>query len=408
MNSMKKWMMENFDETQAVSILKELIGFDSENRPGKTEAEAAAWIYRLLNDNGIEACLKEAAPDRPNVYAVLKGKEKGKGKGPSIIFNGHIDVVPAGDGWTFPPFHSTLKDGKIYGRGAADMKAGVAAMIQAALLLKKAGCPFHGELHLFFNVDEEVTNQGMKQFLDDSLTADYALISEPTGMDITIGHRGVARFHVKTKGTPGHSAFVRQPDNAIVKMRAFLTALENLSDVIKERKDQTLGAALLNITQINGGTAANVIPEECTVVLDRRLLPGEQEEEVKGEIVQSLSKVQEETGFSFELKTDSFLPASQISEGHPFVKALERVSQQVNTEPISIKVFGATCEAPFFAVHKQIPTIVCGPGELEQAHVKDEFVEKEQYIRAVHTFTNLVPHLCKRFEQGGMTCHEPN
>lgn len=374
-----------FKEEELVKILKGLIQEKSENPTGNEES-AALYVQRVLRDNDIESELSWAAPNRPNVYARLKGQNPGS----TMMYNGHLDVVPAGDKWSKAPFEGIVEEGKLFGRGAADMKSGVASMIYAAIVLKRMGAPFHGELFLFFNVDEERTNLGMKKFLEDNLSADYAIISEPTNLNICIGHRGCARFRLRTKGTLGHTSFVRDPDNAIYKMTKLIHAIEELGLSVRKRVDPFLGNASLTVSQIQGGIAPNIVPDDCQIEIDRRALPGETYDTVYNELKDYLDQVSRNHAFEYELECYLFLPASFIPREHSFVKQLSHVSSKVRKKETNITPFEATCEAPFFSVDKGIPTIVFGPGGLKEAHITDEFVELSELTDASLVFIDFM------------------
>ncbi|GIO20229.1 acetylornithine deacetylase [Oceanobacillus oncorhynchi subsp. incaldanensis] len=375
-------LIDDYNEKEQIRIFKELVQIPSEN-PGNYEEGIAKKIQNILNNEGIKNKLVYINDKRPNVYAELEGSVEGK----TLIYNGHIDTVPIGEGWEHNPFSAYEdEEGYIYGRGASDMKAGVSSMLYAAICLKKSGYPKEGKLILFFNIDEEISNLGMKQFLEEDISADYAIISEPTNLDIAIGHRGTARYNLKTRGIAGHSCYVAHPDNAIEKMNSLLPLLFDWGRRIKKEKiNKFLGSALSNVTTIHGGTAGNIIPDECIVEIDRRLLPGETIEEVNEEYTKILTH---EGEVDFELENYIFLPASLIEKDHHFVKFIYDTTKKYN-EKVKIKSFEATCEAPFFSINKGIPTIIFGPGSLSQAHVVNERVHKSEVIKAGKLFIEI-------------------
>ena len=374
-----------FNEEELIEILKGLIQRKSQN-PLETEEEVAKYVQHLLIENNIKAELSYASPGRPNVIAKIKGA----GDGPTILYNGHLDVVPAGCDWNIDPFDGIIKDDRMYGRGTADMKSGVAAMIYAAIILNRMGNRFLGQLILFFNVDEERENLGMLKFLEEEHKADFAIISEPTSLDICIGHKGVARYRVKTYGTNGHVSFVEKPDNALYKMTKLINELEKLSFVVKEKEHPLIGKASLAVTQIKGGTAPNIVPNYCEIEIDRRLLPGEKQEEVLSQIEECLNIIAKSNNFEYELENYLFIPASYIDESHSFIKQVSQSILAVKKHEPEIKAFEACCEAPFLSVEKGIPTIICGPGNLQQAHVTDEYVELNQVKDASKIFIDLI------------------
>lgn len=372
-----------FNEEEQVKIFKEILSVPSEN-PGDFEESVALKIKDILESEDIKVDLKYIDDHRANVYAILDSGIEGK----TILYNGHMDTVPAGLGWDVDPFASYEDEyGNIYGRGASDMKSGVASMIYAAICLKRMAYPKTGKLILFFNVDEEITNLGMKQFLREDITADLAIISEPTDLNIAIGHRGAARFYLKTKGVAGHACYVTNPDNAIEKMNKLLPVIFEYGHRIKEdKKDDFLGSALSNVTTIRGGIAGNIIPDECVAEIDRRTLPGEKADDIEKEYISLLKNYAPD--IDFELICYTFLASSSIDADHEFVKLIEETTKPYYPN-VKKKSFEATCEAPFFSVEKGIPTVVFGPGSLSEAHVKNEKVKKNELINAGKIFLDL-------------------
>ncbi|PQP91259.1 M20 family metallopeptidase [Paenibacillus sp. AR247] len=393
--------LDSFHEQELLDIVCGLIRIPSENPPGREEA-AARYVLQLLRDEGIEAELQWAAPQRPNVVARLKGAAEG----PALLYNGHLDVVPAGEGWSEDPFAAVVRGGELIGRGAADMKSGVAAMLYAAILLHRRGCPFAGELILLFNVDEERENVGMRHFLRSGIHADFAVIGEPTGLGICTAHKGVGRYRIRTAGVAGHAAKVLEPDNAIPKMAALISALEPLRSRLKESADPLLGYATLNVTQIKGGTAPNIVPQHCEIEVDRRVIPGETAVQVLGQLKEALNAaagtssgagLSAGTGeVTYEVDDYLFIPASTIPQDHELVQALVEVTGNVIGNPSSIGIFEATCEAPFLSVDLGIPTVIFGPGSLDQAHVKDERVPVPQITDAAEVYMQLAMRLLQQ------------
>ena len=377
-----------FRKEELIQILQHLIAINTENPPGREEP-AARYILDLLHRNGIESELQWAAPERPNLIARLKGRRPG----PSIIYNGHLDVVPAGSGWTHPPFGGGITEGRLYGRGAADMKSGVAAMLYAAIVLKRLGLPFAGEIILFFNVDEERLNLGMNAFLAEEVYAHYAVVGEPTGLKLCMGHLGCSRFFLRTRGTPGHTSVVTHPDNAIYKMANLIGALERLDQAIRQRGHPVLGRGSLTVSTIKGGTAVNIVPEICEIEIDRRTFPNETLEAVQAEIEDCLRSVSVLDGTSYALESYQSVPATLIDREAPLVKHLAGVTERIQQAEPVVASFDATCEAPFLSVQKGIPTVIFGPGDLKQAHIHDEYVELEAVEKAAKIYALLAFNL---------------
>jgi succinyl-diaminopimelate desuccinylase len=379
-----------FDSQELLNITQRLIQIQSENPPGQEE-HVAFFIRDELEKNGITSSLSWAAKGRPNLMAVLEGN----GPGPVLMYNGHLDVVPAGPNWTQDPFGGLIQDGRLYGRGASDMKSGVAAMLYAVIVLKRLENPFKGKLILFFNSDEEYSNLGIRHFLQEDIAADYVVISEPSDLDACICHKGAGRYRIYTSGVAGHTSVVEKPDNSIYKMAKVVTALEELSKKIKQRTHEKLGFASLTVSKISGGNAPNIVPSHTVIEIDRRVLPGEKEEEVRQEIERTVKKIADREGFDFQLEPYLYIPPHIIDEQHILTKTAVQVASQVTNREIISKAFMATTEAPFFSEQKGIPTLILGPGSLLRAHTADEWVDVQEIIDASRIFLKLACDLLK-------------
>ncbi|MFD0716688.1 M20 family metallopeptidase [Paenibacillus sp. GCM10027626] len=400
---MDKWMNEPgligfesfFDEGELLQIACSLIRINTENPPGGEEA-AALYIQSVLKDNGIDSELSLAAPGRANLTAILEGRLPG----PTLVYNGHLDVVPAGDRWTKEPFAGVVENGRLYGRGASDMKSGVSAMLYAAIILKRLGNPFAGKLILFFNADEEVGNLGMKHFMKAPFMADYAVFSEPSDLDVCVCHKGDARIRITTSGTSGHTAVVEHPDNAIMKMIKLVQALEGLGREIGTRKHAMLGAASLTVSKFNGGSAPNMVPNRAVVEIDRRVMPGEREEDVFAEIERTLSEVARREGFDYQFDPYLYVPPHEIAANHPLTQAALRISAETTGLGKKAKPFAASAECPFFSERLGVPTLILGPGSLLEAHTANESVDIRELTDAAKVFVRLA---CEMLQEGGIS-----
>lgn len=377
------------ERQELTTLLCRLIQFPSENPPGNEKA-VALFIAEVLRAEGIDVDIQEVAADRPNVIARLKGQQPGK----RLILNGHSDVVPCGEGWSVDPFAAVIDGDRIIGRGAADMKSGVATMMFSAILIKRRQYAFNGEIVLLFNVDEERINLGMEHFVAQGVEADYAIIGEPTSLEICVAHKGVSRTRLTTHGIAGHAAKTRNPDSAIDKMAGLLPELLEECRRVKLKHHELLGNASMLVTTINGGSAPNIVPQSCSIEIDRRVLPGERRNEINDSLQRALHGIGLNPQQDYSLENYLFIPASAIEESHPLVEAACQVVDSV-TGAARKTIFDATCEAPFFSVGCQIPTIIMGPGDLAQAHVKDEYVKIEELHQAAQIYTSLALYLLK-------------
>lgn len=350
--------------------------------PMEGEHAVADWIAQTLRQEGINVQVDHSPEGRPNVLAILEGQQSGK----TLLMNGHTDVVPPGEGWIRDPWKTVRENGRLYGRGSADMKGGLAAMLAAAIALQRHGCPFRGRLALLMSADEERSNIGIKHFVAHPIHADYVVIGEPTELIPCVGHKGDCRVRISTTGTSGHCAVVERPDNALYKLARAITALEELGAELGERISP-VGRASLTVTMAGAGCAPNIVPHQAWLELDRRILPGESKEMVLREIRERVQAVVHDP---FQMESYLFFPAFTIPSEHELVEAASQCVQQTTSRKPAPQVFAASTEAPFFSVDLGYPTIILGPGSLDQAHRPDEFVQVEQLIQAEEVYRSLI------------------
>ncbi len=270
-------------------VLAELVGIDSVNPSlpsgGPGEAALAAHLGREMAELGLEVTMHEAAPGRPNVV----GRLRGRGGGRSLMLNGHMDTV--GVAGMAAPFAATVRHGRLYGRGAQDMKGSLAAMLGAVSSLREAGATMRGDLVLAAVCDEEVASLGTEALLRHVRT-DGAIVAEPTGMTLSRAHRGFIWFDVETVGRAAHGSRYAEGVDAIMRMGRFLAGLEALEVALRERPPHELaGPPSLHAATIAGGSAPSVYAATCRLRVERRTLPGETVEAATAEIESILDKL---------------------------------------------------------------------------------------------------------------------
>ncbi len=377
---------------KALSLLKELIAFDTSNLPGN-EKDCARYLENILQRAGFETMLQVMpdAPTRANVIASI-GNKTGK----SLIYNGHLDVVPAGTGWSSDPFQAVIRDGKIYGRGACDMKGGVAAMTAAALALVQEGFAFAGgQLILVFVCDEELHDMGIKYYIasPEFVKADYGVISEPSDGAFCLAHRGVARYEISILGVSCHAGVPEKGVNAMVNAGYALLALEKLSESLASRTHEILPPPTLAPTVIKGGLKDNIVPDLIKIQVDRRMLPGESLESCQKEIEEALDTVKRERkGFDYTIRPYVCLNAGYVAKDSEIVKICNRVYQGI-TGKEAVNTFFTGGNDQNFLVDAGVPTLVFGPGSLDQAHTVDEYVKIEDMEESTEFFYQLAKDL---------------
>ncbi|MGC1105567.1 MAG: M20/M25/M40 family metallo-hydrolase, partial [Candidatus Acidiferrales bacterium] len=262
------------DAQLALKLLEELVAIESVNStlvPGACgEQRAAERVQQFLRAHGIAAELEDAAPRRPNVIARI-GPPDAK---PALMFVAHIDTVGAGD---MPdPFTPRIRNGKMYGRGALDIKSGVAAMCAAAAAIAKEGARLARPFTIAAVVDEECNSIGTQALLRRGHAAEAAIVLEPTDLQLVVAHKGYAWFEIVTHGRAAHGSLPREGRDAIRMMGRVLVALDDLEKKLAARPaHQRLGHASLHASLIEGGQELSSYPAECRLQLERRMLPGE-------------------------------------------------------------------------------------------------------------------------------------
>lgn len=378
----------NINNDYNVRLLREFIGILSANPPGN-ERTLAEFIAESMKRIGIDSKVDLITETRANVVGFLKGKRRN----PLFVLNGHLDTVPVEGEWTFPPFSGVVKDGKLYGLGAADMKGGISSMITAVKALIDSGEKLNGSLMLSFVADEERRNIGTINFLDrynKEKEIDYAVIGEPTNLRIVTSHRGVMRFKIVAHGRAAHSGNPSKGVNAIYMMSNVIDELKRLSEILERRNPCNGIAPSLAITLIKGGTAENIIPDRCEITVDRRTTWNETQKGVEEEItsiLKNLEKKEKEVIFSFEKITA--INAWRVPESSKLLKHAEKAYKKCFGIIPEMQDLGATCEAVLFS-DRGIDTIVFGPGNIINAHTKNEYVEIDQLSMASSYYNSLI------------------
>lgn len=379
-------MSHNLDEDsgELIELTKELLRVRSENPPGDQSA-IAEFLESKMKEIGLQVEKYDYEPGKPNVI----GKLVGKNRRPILMLNGHVDTVPAGDidMWRSNPFEPVVRDGKLYGRGAADMKGGLAAMIYAAKKIIDAELDLSGSLLVTCVVDEEVTGYGTQSLVDRGYTADFAIVGEPTELAVLTAHKGALEFTVTTTGKSAHGSTPRKGLNAIYKMSKVCLALEKYLDELEKTRHPLVGSPTISVGKIHGGTAVGVVPEKCQIWVERRTVPEESLDDVKAGIETLLKRLRDaDPELNVDWKVTLEVDASETPSESPIVKrSLEAVSEVTGTTATA-KGFVAVCDMRFLVNQGRIPTVILGPGSMDQAHVTDEYVEIQQLVNSAKIY----------------------
>ncbi len=353
---------------ETIDLLKRMIQARSTAADG--ELKAAQVLVDYFQANGLTCRLDVWDDNRANVTVRL---DSGKNR-PALLFAAHLDVVPPGEtAWRFPPFEATEEHGRIYGRGAADMKGGLVAAAAAIVDAARNGTALQGDIVFTAVAGEETDSSGATRFVRrhaEELAGKLAgvVICEPTRFDVITAHRGILWLNITTAGKTAHGSMPHLGVNAILKMNRLLDRLGSLE--IPHKPDPLLGGCSMSVNRIEGGKAANVIPDRCTIEVDIRTLPGQEH----GAIIAEFEKVFAELKASdpqFEAHASVLRSANALrtDANCPFVRAFLEVTRVA--KPIAV---GFTTDGPHF-VPLDAPIVIFGPGDPAVCHQPDEYIE---------------------------------
>jgi succinyl-diaminopimelate desuccinylase len=382
---------------EVVDFAAELVRLPTVNPPGEGYEECARAIGDRLKRGGfaVEYLSAEGRPEHTKTYPRLNvvGTRPGMGQGPVVHLNGHFDVVPAGEGWTVDPFGGEVRDGRIWGRGTSDMKAGLAAAVYAVEALRRAGVETTGALEVSGTVDEESGGFAGVAFLAETGRiargrTDYVIIPEPLGVDrICIGHRGAWWFEVELRGRIAHGSMPFLGVSAIDHMAALLEAVRvELQPALATRRTEMpvvpegAGRATLNVNAVVGGQPADgiqtpCVADRCRAIFDRRFLVEEGVEGARAEVAALLGTVAARIpGFHYEVKDLMVVHPVRTPDGSPLVAALGRAISEVRGREATLIASPGTYDQKHVTRIAGVEHCVAyGPGVLELAHQSDEW-----------------------------------
>jgi len=377
-------MREHVDAEAVVAATQALVRVDTRNPPGD-EVRVVAACRELLEPLGASVEVVEPQPGRASVVAALPRTGK-----PVLVLNGHLDVVPinAGD-WSVDPFGAEVADGRVWGRGTADMKGGIAAAIEAVAALARSGQEPAWDLVFHLVADEERGGRWGTQVLVEQGFCDgvaACLVPEPTDLDVCVAERGLLVAHLTTLGRPAHGSAPRQGVSAIETAAKVVLALHAAD--FDDQPHPLLGRPTANIGVIEGGSGHNTVAESCRVTLDRRLLPGVTLEQALAVVEAKLAAVGD-PDLRYDLDVEVFGEASEMDAGHPFAALMRRCLAEATGRTPEVIGMPFTTDARFLRNDAGVPAVVCGPGGIAQAHVHDEWVAIDRLVDAAAAFATL-------------------
>lgn len=372
------------NDALTLEIFEALMAQDTINPPGN-EKRGALCLKEIFDREGIPCEVQDLGDNRANFIASF-------GEGDKILeYSGHLDVVPCVGDWQHTAIGTTEEGELIYGRGACDMKGGVAAMCSAAISMFRDKTPLNGQIRLTFVADEEDANLGMHAFLDSHRAATYTILGEPTDLHVAIAHRGVGRYYIDLLGHACHAALRSTEETAVAKAARAVMAIEDLNKQLESMTHDVLPSPSIVVTMVQGYEKDNVVPGKVRLLVDFRVLPGMTEPQTR-KLVQDALDAHGIVGF--ELTKHFFMPGGEVAQAHPFVSACVEQAEKLNERKEAPQAFGASCEQCFL-VEAGSATVIIGPGSLDQAHTVDEFVEKAQLLRAAKLYREIAMDVLK-------------
>jgi succinyl-diaminopimelate desuccinylase len=364
-------ILSKVQDERLLDLCSDLIRLNTVNPPGD-ELEAAEFLGRILREDGVAVDVVRHTPTRASLVARLQGS----GRVPPLVYCGHLDVMPVGEGdWLYDPFAGRSVDGRLWGRGSSDMKSGVAAMIEAARVLVDARLPLKGDLVLLLTSDEEGEGLGAYELAGraDLAPAMALIIPEPTGNDVIVAEKGQLWLEITTHGKAAHGSMPHLGRNAIMMMVCLLSKLEELQ--VPHVEHPLLGGFTSNVGTMHGGLRTNVVPERCVVTMDLRTVPGQEHRAVLAQVERLISELcTEVAGFSATVRILSDLCPVETSLQDPAVQSFcDVVAAVIGRRPVPRGV-PYTTDAPILVPALQAPLIVCGPGDPALAHQPNEYV----------------------------------
>ena len=372
------------DPEETIAFLRELVRSPTVNPPGDV-TEAVDICERPLVAAGYAVRTLAHSPGKPNLVA-----EMGPEDGPRLCFNAHLDVVPIGDegAWTSPPFGAEVADGRVYGRGAGDDKASVTAQVMAAVALARSGVPLRGRLAVTEVADEETSGDGARHLIAAAgIRPNCVIVGEQTLNRVAIGEKGSAGVEIVVSGRTAHGALPWEGANAIEAMAQVIVALrERVYPRLAQRTHHFFHPSSAAVTMIAGGVKANVVPDRCSIVIDRRIIPGEDPVEASDEIrIAAEAAVADMPGISVSITASpESLPATMSDPRGALARAMLAANEHLGLST-ELTGFSMATDGRHFAA-AGYPTIIYGPGDPRLAHVPDEWVGIDEVLEATRAY----------------------
>lgn len=375
------------NEHPSLKTLEDLIRIQSVNpffgEDARGEGEVAGYVERRCREAGLEVHRQPVSPGRENVVAELRVGHPEN----ALLFEAHMDTVSLGS--MENPLEPTYADDRLYGRGACDTKGSLAAMLHAIEECARNPEQLSSDVVLCAAVDEERAFEGILAFTDSDVSVAGAVVGEPTDLGIVVAHKGCARFRLTTRGKAAHTSVPHEGDNAIYRMAEVLGVMkEDVEGGLADLDHPLVGPPTIVVSTIQAGTQINIVPEECAIEVDRRVVPGEDAREVLDGILKTLQERLRGSNVRFdaeELLLDWPLDTPPDSAT---TRCAQRVASEMGLEDrLHGVAYGS--DASKLQQFKGVPSIVFGPGSIAQAHSREEWVPVEHVERAAEFYAKM-------------------
>jgi acetylornithine deacetylase/succinyl-diaminopimelate desuccinylase len=397
MEEISRKILRHLDAQVVFDLTRHLVSIPSHTPDG--EEMVATAVEEFLSRFGVPVERQRVGEDGVNVIARLpaRGDEEA-----GLMLNGHLDTVPPSDEMPFPPFEAILHEGKMWGRGTADMKGGIAAMLCGMVALHMSGIPLQRPLLFTGVASEERGNLGTDALIRSGVRARWAVVGEATGLNLVTAHKGVDRYRITVEGRAAHESMPELGVNAIIQAAEIISSMHGfLWSSAQSQTHPQLGQAVYNIGTIQGGTSRNTIPARCTFQIGKRYLPGDSPAAIQEEIQSALRKanhngrviVQREPEFDIIPHPPLFLP-----EDHPLVRMLMSVVECSTGRVPQLESWGAFTDGALLQ-EAGIPAVIFGPGDVKLAHSDAEHISLSELVSAAEVYALLAAVVCGRSEE---------
>ena len=386
-------------KSESLEMIEKLVSFDTTSRD--SNLGLIEWVRDWLQQLGVESSLVyNKEKNKANLFATIHGKA-GKLTTPGIVLSGHTDVVPVdGQAWDTDPFKATIKDGRLFARGACDMKGFIGTALAMTPRFVAAG--LKAPIHFALSYDEEVGCVGVRGLIEqltrEKFKAAGVIVGEPTSMQVITAHKGKRSFRCTVHGKEAHSALTPQGVNAIEYAAQIITYIRHVADRMGQLEPRDNGFDVpfttLQTGTIKGGTATNIVPAQCVFDWEFRYLPGANpdaiEREVRGyaeSLLPAMKRVSAEAGIEITQSSDA--PGSYLADTHAVTQLAIALARNDKTA----KVAYAT-EAGLFE-KAGLPSIICGPGSIQQAHKPNEYCDLAQIAQCEAFMDRFLVNMCQ-------------